>query len=67
MENLIKALTILLKYGNKEYPTNCSHDLLFVDIDPSLVSQEDIKELDKLDFIVSEEFEGFISFQYGSC
>jgi hypothetical protein len=30
MEDLIKALQIFLKYGNPNYPTNCSHDELFV-------------------------------------
>lgn len=69
MEDLIKALQIFLKYENKSYPTNCSHDYLYVDLEPSLVSDEDIKELDKLGFFIDSEVdgEGFGSFKYGSC
>jgi len=70
MDDLIKALQILRKYGNPDYPFNCDHDVLFVDINPDVVSDEDKKELDSLGFITSEEEEydgGFISFKYGSC
>jgi hypothetical protein len=69
MEDLIKALQILLKYGNPRNPTGCEHDILYVHIDPSLVSEKDIKELDKLGFFVDEEngSEGFGSYRYGSC
>lgn len=55
MEDLIKALQIFLKYGNPAYPTNCSHDKLYVDIDPEKVSEEDIKALDELGFSPSDE------------
>ena len=67
MEDLIKALQILSKYTEAKYPTNCSHDVLFVDVDPELVSKEDIETLDTLGFFVSEENEGFSSFRFGSC
>lgn len=67
MEDLIKALQIFLKYGNPRNPTNCSHDELFVDIDPELVSEDDKIELEKLDFICSSDGEGFKSFRFGSC
>lgn len=67
MEDLIKALQIFLKYGNPPYPTNCSHDELLVDIDPSLVSPEDIEILDELGFFADEDNECFKSFKYGSC
>jgi DNA-binding protein YbaB len=68
MEDLIKALQILLKYGNPEWPTNCSHDVLYVDINPDKVSKEDIETLDKLGFFIDEESgEGFMSFKFGSC
>ena len=30
MEDLIKALQILLKYGNPKYPTVCEHDILYI-------------------------------------
>lgn len=68
MEDLIKALQIFLKYGNPRCPTNCSHDELFVCIDPQIVSSDDKKALDKLGFFVSEEGDdGFISYRFGSC
>lgn len=52
MEDLIKALQIFLKYENKMYPTYCEHDVLYVDIDPSVVSDEDKKTLDELGFLL---------------
>jgi hypothetical protein len=68
MEDLIKALTIFLKYGNPKWPTHCEHDVLWiVDISPSDVSEEDLKELDTLGFFVSEEDECFQSFRFGSA
>lgn len=66
MEDLIKALQILLKYGNKKYPTSCSHDVLYIGIDPSIVSDEDKKTLYELGFFVDDENECFTSFKYGS-
>jgi len=70
MEDLIKALQILLKYGNPSYPTHCEHDILtIVDIFPDQVSDEDKEELEKLGFFVGNEFgeEAFHSFKYGSA
>jgi len=67
MEDLIKALQIFLKYGNSYAPTNCSHDELYVDIEPEKVSDEDIAKLDKLGFFVNEEYNGFSSYRFGSC
>lgn len=69
MEDLIKALQILLKYGNPKHPTHCEHDYFYVDINPELVSEEDIKELDRLGFFIDEDYDGggFGSFKFGSC
>lgn len=39
MENLIKALQILLQYSNPDFPTHCEHDIC--DIDPADVSEAD--------------------------
>jgi hypothetical protein len=66
MEELIKALQILLKYGNPDYPTHCEHDELFVDISPELVSKEDLKTLDELGFFPND-YNGFSSYKFGSC
>jgi hypothetical protein len=71
MENLIKALQIFLKYGNDDHPTWCAHDTLYVTTDPDVVSEADLKELDRLGFFpngdVGEDSDGFMSFKFGSC
>lgn len=69
MEDLIKALTILAKYGNPRCPFHCEHDYLYIDISPKKVSKEEIVELDKLGIFIDEEYdgEGFGSFRFGSC
>ena len=56
MEDLIKALQILLKYGNPKYPTHCEHDELNIcGIDPELISEEDKKTLEELGFLINIE------------
>lgn len=69
MEDLIKALNILLKYGNPRNPTNCSHDELTINskISPDMVSEEDKAELEKLGFFEDSSDDCFKSFRYGSC
>lgn len=70
MENLIKALQILLEYGNPEYPTHCEHDVMYIcGIDPADVSEADIADLDKLGFFISDETgeDQFISYKFGSA
>lgn len=65
MKQLIEALQIFLKYGDKEYPTHCEHDVLHVDIDPELVNDADKKKLDALGFFSNGD--GFESYKFGSC
>lgn len=67
MADLIKALQIFRKYGNPYSPTNCSHDYLYISINPKKVSKKDKKILDELGFLPDEELEGFGSFRFGSC
>lgn len=73
MNDLIAALKIFLKYVepgsyHEQYPTNCSHDTLWVNVDPADVSEKDKRKLKALSFIPSEEYEGgFVSFRFGSC
>ena len=67
MDDLIKALQILRKYGNPTYPTHCEHDVLQVCIEPDKVSDSDKEELDKLGFFVDEETDSFQSFKFGNC
>lgn len=63
--NLIKALQIFLKYDNPTYPTHCEHDVLYVLIPPSKVSEEDRIALDSLGFFEDEDEDCFYSFRYG--
>lgn len=67
MSKLIETLQIFLKYGDKRWPTNCEHDVLYVDIEPRLVSEDDIKRLEALGFSIDEEGTGFYSYHFGSC
>ena len=68
MDDLIKALQILRKYGNPNNPTHCEHDILTVcDIDPAKVSQEDIETLKHLGFLVGRHEDCFYSYRFGSC
>lgn len=68
MEDLIKALNILLKYGNPKYPTHCEHDIMIIcGIEPESVSEDDKLELDKLGFVASKEYESFVSTRFGSA
>lgn len=67
MDDLIEALTILRKYGNPGRPTNCAHDLLWVNIDPEKVTPEDTERLDQLGFFPDSEGAGFTSTKFGSC
>ncbi len=71
MEDLIKALQIMLKYGNPKYPTICKHDELIIvdEINPDIVSAEDIIELDRLGFDATEEYGQlqFVSSRFGSA
>jgi hypothetical protein len=69
MEDLIKALQILLKYANDDRcPTNCEHDQMYIGcgIEQDKISKEDIAELDELGFFWDDESDGFISFRFGS-
>lgn len=66
MSDLIKALTIFLKYGDPYSPTHCEHDELTVCIDPALVSDDDLMELDRLGFHPSRHGD-FRSYRFGSA
>ena len=69
MNDLITALSILLKYGNPAYPTCCEHDILYInEINPDDVSSEDIEKLSNLGFKITNEFgyNSFYSHKFGS-
>jgi hypothetical protein len=70
MSDLIKALQIMLKYGNPNWPTHCEHDVMYIcGIDPNDVSEEDIEQLDELGFHVDDEFgeDQFKSYKFGNA
>ena len=67
MDDLIKALQIFRKYGNPEFPTHCEHDVMYLNIDYHLVSNNDKKKLDELGFFKDEDNDKFMSYQFGSA
>jgi hypothetical protein len=67
MKDLIVALNIFLKYGDPAYPTQCQHDILIVNINPDIVSNEDKTRLKELGFDSYKGEPWFSSFRFGSC
>lgn len=67
LSDLIEALSIFLKYGDIKYPTHCEHDELHVNVNPTVVSKNDIEKLDKLGFSVTNDWgeDHFKSFDFG--
>lgn len=75
---LIEALTILRKYNDPEWPTNCQHDVLFVSGPaPETMEPGDADRLKELGFVWpagdgEEDYDGdyeggWITFRFGSC
>lgn len=67
MEDLIKALQIMLKHGDVSHPTHCEHDQLNIFPNSMDFTPEELKELVELGFRPDEDLGGFYSFKYGSC
>lgn len=67
MKDLIEALTIFAKYTLTANPTGCDHDTLWVDVDPSKVSEEDRARLEELSFHANVRDSNFRSYRFGSC
>ena len=68
MKDLIEALQIFLKYTNTRYPTYCDHDVMYImDVKPTDVSDDDIKRLNELGFLIDETDDLFFSFRFGSA
>ncbi len=68
MDDLIRALTILRKYGNPNYPTHCERgELHILDISPADVTEEDKLELKMLGFKVEDGWGDayFVSEKFG--
>jgi len=69
MKELIEAFQIFLKYSSDPYPTHCEHDVMYVNVNPEIVSEEDKKRLEDLGFNSGngEVPEVFYSYKFGSC
>ena len=68
IDALIEAFTIFRKYGNPSSPTCCAHDVMYVQIEPNDVSEEDKRRLDELGFFPSSDVpEAFMTFRFGSA
>jgi hypothetical protein len=67
MDDLIEALTIMRKYGNPQFPTNCEHGELSVIVHPGLVSPGDLARLKELWFTPDSSGVAFTSSFFGSC
>jgi hypothetical protein len=71
MKDLIEALTIFTKYipDDEHNPTNCNHDEFCVcaGITEDMISLEDKKRLEELDFFWSDNSDCWKSFRFGSC
>jgi hypothetical protein len=65
VNELIEALMILRQYASPQFPTHCEHDVLYVDVDPRLVSAEDLARLKALWLEPDEGM--FRSTYFGSC
>lgn len=68
MGNLILALQILSRYANPKFPTHCEHDIMYVNVDPELVTDKgDMVRLAALGFEADESGNMFSSTYFGSC
>lgn len=72
MDDLIKALQIFKKYmeengHNMTWPTNCSHDVLYIDCRVEWIPKNQHSELENLGFVADDDDDGWISFRFGSC
>ena len=67
MDNLIEALQIMRKYANPKFPTHCEHDVMYVAVNPDLVSDDDLVKLAELGFEEEPGSDMFHSTLFGSC
>lgn len=63
---LIAAFQIFKKYTEDAYPLGCEHDVLYVFVDPKIVSEKDKETLEEMGFL-SETSGFFISYRYGAA
>ena len=69
MKDLIEALTILMKYGDSQFPIHCEHDVLImsgIGVEENAVSVDDAKRLYELGFDWNIEYDCWVSYRFGS-
>lgn len=66
MNDLIEALRIFEKYCKGDV-IHCEHDVMFVLIEPEIVSEEDIQKLNEFGFFADYLDRSFTSYRFGSC
>ena len=65
---LIQAIALLAKHATDDIsPFHCEHDVLSVMADPGKFTVDERQQLKEWGFFVSEEWDGFYSFRYGSA
>ena len=64
---LIEALKIFKKYSNKEYPIQCEANIMYILIDPSIVSEKDKLKLQGRGFLPYSAGPAFYSVYFGSA
>ena len=65
MDNWIKILEIMKKYRNgynDEWPFWANHEIIGLNIDPAIISEEDMQILNELDVFYSDEYDSLIKF-----
>jgi hypothetical protein len=68
MGDLIKGLQIISKYSNPSYPTHCEHDILYICVSPSLITnKKDVEELEELGFELDFGDDFIYSYKFGSA
>lgn len=65
MEDLIRAIQIMLKHGDVKYPSHCTHEEFHIYPNSMEFTDEEIAELEGLGFYPND-MDGFHSFRYGS-
>ena len=61
-KELAEAMTIFAKYSEEGYMLGAEHDVIFVYLDPKLVSKEDKKRLKEIGFL--QKYDGLDNFYY---
>ncbi len=68
MKDLIEALQIFAKYTDTQWPTNCSHDVMYImDVEHDQPSEAERARLGELGFNWHEDPGCWASFRFGSA